>query len=116
MTSARLHDSGISGYKLANNLPKLIAANHALHRLLAPRHPPCALSSLITDNMKIQLLVAMQLSKNNRKGIQRNARPNTKDQNFRTQNSPQRPVFANMVEMSGIEPPTSYLQGRRSPI
>ena len=26
----------------------LIAANHALHRLLTPRHPPCALSSLTT--------------------------------------------------------------------
>ena len=26
--------------------PKLIAAYHVLHRLLAPRHPPCALTSL----------------------------------------------------------------------
>ena len=26
--------------------PRLIAAYHVLHRLLAPRHPPCALSSL----------------------------------------------------------------------
>src|SRR5262245_11757986 len=26
--------------------PKLIAASHVLHRLLAPRHSPCALSSL----------------------------------------------------------------------
>ena len=26
--------------------PKLIAACHVLHRLLLPRHPPCALSSL----------------------------------------------------------------------
>src|SRR5215831_14203543 len=31
---------------LLSGSPKLIAANHALHRLLAPRHPPCALSSL----------------------------------------------------------------------
>ena len=30
-----------------SNSPKLIAASHVLHRLLAPRHPPCALSSLI---------------------------------------------------------------------
>ena len=28
--------------------PKLIAACHVLHRLLLPRHPPCALSSLTT--------------------------------------------------------------------
>ena len=38
--------SGISGSTPACGSPKLIAANHALHRFLAPRHPPCALSSL----------------------------------------------------------------------
>ena len=27
--------------------PRLIAADHVLHRLPSPRHPPCALSSLI---------------------------------------------------------------------
>ena len=31
---------------LACSLPRLIAAGHVLLRLLAPRHPPCALSSL----------------------------------------------------------------------
>jgi hypothetical protein len=30
------------------NSPKLFAATHVLHRLLAPRHPPHALSSLLT--------------------------------------------------------------------
>ena len=39
--------SGIFGSKLDDSSPKLIAAIHALHRLLAPRHPPHALSSLI---------------------------------------------------------------------
>src|SRR5262245_4226847 len=38
--------SDISGSTPACGSPKLIAANHVLHRLLAPRHPPCALSSL----------------------------------------------------------------------
>src|SRR5712675_1265035 len=33
---------------LLGGSPKLIAASHVLHRLLAPRHPPCALSSLTT--------------------------------------------------------------------
>ena len=33
---------------LLSGSPKLIAASHVLHRLLAPRHPPCALSSLTT--------------------------------------------------------------------
>src|SRR3954452_17869825 len=38
--------SGIFGSTPACGSPKLIAANHALHRLSTPRHPPCALSSL----------------------------------------------------------------------
>src|SRR3954469_14672800 len=28
--------------------PRLIAASYVLHRLLVPRHPPCALSNLAT--------------------------------------------------------------------
>jgi hypothetical protein len=31
---------------LLSGSPENIAASHVLHRLLAPRHPPCALSSL----------------------------------------------------------------------
>src|SRR4051794_16639641 len=31
---------------LLSGSPRLIAASHVLHRLLAPRHSPCALSSL----------------------------------------------------------------------
>ena len=41
-----LPHSGILGSKPASGSPRLIAANHALHRLLAPRHPPYALISL----------------------------------------------------------------------
>ena len=40
--------SEIFGSKPACGSPKLIAACHVLHRLLLPRHPPCALSSLTT--------------------------------------------------------------------
>ena len=39
--------SEIPGSKPACGSPGLIAACHVLHRLLAPRHPPYALSSLI---------------------------------------------------------------------
>ena len=39
--------------------PRLIAACHVLHRLLLPRHPPCALSSLTTKFT--QLTSAFQL-------------------------------------------------------
>ena len=38
--------SDISGSKLICSSPKLFAACHVLHRLLMPRHSPCALYSL----------------------------------------------------------------------
>jgi hypothetical protein len=40
---------------LFSGSPKLIAANHVLLRLLAPRHPPYALSSLTTFANTTQL-------------------------------------------------------------
>jgi hypothetical protein len=35
-----------AGHRLFSASPRLIAAVHALHRLLVPRHPPCALPIL----------------------------------------------------------------------
>ncbi len=35
---------------MVSSFPRLIAAAHVLHRLLAPRHPPCALILLIRKN------------------------------------------------------------------
>jgi hypothetical protein len=35
---------------MVSSFPGLIAAAHVLHRLLAPRHPPCALILLIVKN------------------------------------------------------------------
>ncbi len=46
--------SDIPGSKPVCGFPRLIAAYHVLHRLLAPRHPPYALSSLtikLTQNV-----------------------------------------------------------------
>ena len=40
--------SDIRGSSIARISPRLFAACHVLHRLLAPRHPPHALSSLLT--------------------------------------------------------------------
>ena len=54
---------------LLSGSPKLIAASHVLHRLLAPRHPPYALSSLTTNRRYYQSALSqiritrMQLSK-----------------------------------------------------
>ena len=42
--------SEISGSKPICGSPKLIAAYHVLRRLLVPRHPPCALTSLTLFN------------------------------------------------------------------
>src|SRR6185295_14448248 len=51
MTSTGFPHSEISGSTPVCGSPKLIAANHVLHRLLTPRHSPCALSSLATNLM-----------------------------------------------------------------
>ena len=44
--SAGFPHSDISGSKDICSSPKLFAAYHVFHRLLVPRHPPCALSSI----------------------------------------------------------------------
>ena len=46
MTRSGLPHSEIPGSKPVCGSPRLIAAYHVLHRRPAPRHPPCALSSL----------------------------------------------------------------------
>ncbi len=46
MTPAGFPHSEIPGSEVVCTSPRLIAAYHVLHRLLAPRHPPCALISL----------------------------------------------------------------------
>ena len=43
---ARFPHSEISGSLLICSSPKLFAAYHVFHRLLVPRHPPCALIRL----------------------------------------------------------------------
>ena len=48
------------GQRSVSTSPGLIAATHVLHRLLAPRHPPCALSLLIVKNT---LFAAMEFSR-----------------------------------------------------
>ena len=48
VTQDGLSHSEIRGSKLVCSSPRLIATYYVLHRLLAPRHPPYALSSLIT--------------------------------------------------------------------
>src|SRR5438876_6087964 len=54
--------------RLVSTSPALIAAAHVLHRLLAPRHPPCALVLLIEKNT---LCVAMEFSRCTRTRVRR---------------------------------------------
>ena len=49
------------GQRSVSTSPGLIAAAHVLHRLLAPRHPPCALSLLI--HWKNSYIAAMEFSR-----------------------------------------------------
>ena len=59
--------------------PGLIAAAHVLHRLLAPRHPPCALILLIEKNTHF---VAMEFSRCTRAGARtRDDHPGAVSQN-----------------------------------
>ena len=48
------------GQRMVSSSPGLIAAAHVLHRLLAPRHPPCALRLLIVKNT---MFAAMEFSR-----------------------------------------------------
>ena len=52
--------------------PRLIADSHVLHRLLMPRHPPCALNNLqntqiIKKNYSSNNLLSLQSKKTNKK-------------------------------------------------
>src|SRR3954453_8707545 len=38
-----------SDQRSVGSSPRLLAASHVLHRLLVPRHPPCALNNLTTQ-------------------------------------------------------------------
>ena len=55
VSSAGFPHSDISGSLDMCSSPKLFAAYHVFHRLLVPRHPPCALSSLTNFTIHIAL-------------------------------------------------------------
>jgi hypothetical protein len=47
-----------SDHSSVDNSPRTIAASHVLHRLLMPRHPPCALNYLTTNTTKNKMLAS----------------------------------------------------------
>ena len=54
--SAGFPHSDISGSMDICSSPKLFAAYHVFHRLLVPRHPPCALFCLTSRRIALRLL------------------------------------------------------------
>ena len=116
--------SDIPGSKLICSSPRLIAAYRVLHRLPAPRHSPYALSSLNigikTDPgthayrapgpVLLPTLYALRALFVDQKKL-----PFAGYSVVKEQDRGLRPRSNLMVENTGIEPVTSWLQTRRSP-
>ena len=62
-TPAGFPHSEIPGSKPAHGSPGLIAVNHVLHRLLAPRHPSCARMCLTETKPRLSVDVASSCPK-----------------------------------------------------
>ena len=132
--------SEIPGSKLVCSSPGLIAAYRVLHRLLAPRHSPYALSSLTTsvsnsrDDRRVtaaitsaRSLLTLRLAHVVTRELERCSKRTTVCRIFSCQRTavalarigvaaPAHCVHRpNMVENTGLEPVTSWLQTRRSP-
>ena len=105
MSQSGFPHSEIPGSKPACGSPRLIAACHVLHRLLAPRHSPYALSSLTKCSLHLTFheYVVKKLP----------------IAEYSVVKKPSRVAYAfsakTLVENTGIEPVTSWLQTRRSP-
>ena len=113
--SVGLPHSEILGSTLLCSSPKLIAALHVLRRLLMPRHPPCALSIFL-------LRVSTTRPSAYNAALQASTFFSTTEISLRQRTSGNHPkgtvTFINkslfQVELDGVEPTTSCLQGRRS--
>ena len=115
-----LPHSGIPGSTPACGSPRLIAAYHALHRLLVPRHPPPTLSSLthpaaqktatvMGDRFLPVLHYRLLYSVVKELAAVRRFPPITRRGTAHFLGP------TGLVEMSGFEPPTPCLQSRCSP-
>ncbi len=117
MNPAGFPHSGICGSRPICGSPQLIAAYHALHRLLTPRHPPCALSSL-TEQLGARCFALPVIQYSVFKDRTEPAGPQCGRAVRNMVLSLRGPLQAAdpyLVEIAGIEPATSGLQSRRSP-
>ena len=127
MTPAGFPHSEIPGSVLVCSSPRLIAAYHVFHRLLAPRHPPYALSSLTEYSVSFLVLgesVDRPCAHEIRDLVQQGR--DTRFADLRLSKNITGTTLtpggwsgfkhlSRLVEITGIEPVTSGLQSRRSP-
>src|SRR5919197_1422351 len=83
--------------RLVSTSPALIAAAHVLHRLLAPRHPPCALVLLIEKNT---LCAAMEFSRCTRTARPPREKPPDSGRSLKTQQR----LFASRATLLRLHP------------
>ena len=103
---------------LLGGSPKLIAAFHVFHRLLAPRHPPFALNSLATIKPafgKNACFCPYRIVKERSKSDFAFCPETRSGKPFQTTKAFRLGCQDVLVEVNGLEPMTSCLQSRRSP-
>jgi hypothetical protein len=113
MSQSGFPHSEIPGSKPACGSPRLIAACHVLHRLLAPRHSPYALSSLTKCSLHLTFLRHQPEGWIGHEYV-------VKKLPIAEYSVVKKPVAENLsanclVENTGIEPVTPWLQTRCSP-
>jgi hypothetical protein len=94
-----------SDHSSVDNSPRHIAASHVLHRLLVPRHPPCALSNLATK----MLASTIQFSNNNQQKTHTSVFPQDPtacQQPSHHHNSDEQPVFPLILRAPTTAPHT----------
>jgi hypothetical protein len=92
--------SEIPGSMPACGSPRLIAACHVLHRLLLPRHPPCALSSL---TIKFTRHTAA-CSRRDEQLFQLSSRAKSRDLLFLSENQPLSKTTTRRANSMGLDP------------
>ena len=131
MSQSGFPHSEIPGSKPACGSPRLIAACHVLHRLLAPRHSPYALSSLTKCSLHLTALYVVKKTTDCRifscqkirlRRFRDFGETGSLSETVNLFMAGSRACLAiaaggrrRLVENTGIEPVTSWLQTRRSP-
>ena len=113
MTGIGFPHSDISGSKRVCRSPKLNAAYHVLHRLLMPRHPLYALTSL-TKIKSGQLCLTISISRSRSISCAPFSMQMSKNNPAQAGKSMSYTAETDLVGVPGLEPGTSSLSGMRS--